>query len=178
MHFKTIKRDEILPMIEQTKAKKEQKAILCDLLDCTAKELEAIIRELKAERKKKDAAESENDGAVKAAAKKVAESDELTEIAAYAKKLEGDLNAKEKELAEVRKAAAEVEVSLGEELEAAWREAEQRAKEAAVLKERTQDYLTQMLKSDKKVEILSIALSKSLEFIASLNAVIAEVLKA
>lgn len=169
MHFKTVKRDEILPMMEQAKNKKEQKKILSDLLDCTVKELEALICELKSEREKNDS-ESRIDENVKAVAKKVAESDELTEIAAYAKKLEGDLAAKEKEL-------AEREIGLGEELEAAWREAEERAKETVCLKEKSQKYLFEMIKRDKKVEILSSALSKSLEFIASLNAVIAEVLK-
>jgi hypothetical protein len=50
MHFKTIKRDKILPMIEQAKDKKEQKSILCDLLECNKDELEALICELEKER--------------------------------------------------------------------------------------------------------------------------------
>ena len=50
MHFKTIKRDKILPMIEQAKDKKEQKSILCDLLECNKDELEALICELEKKR--------------------------------------------------------------------------------------------------------------------------------
>ena len=180
MYFETIKRDEILPMIEQAKDKKEQKKILCDLLGCTMKELEALIRELKAERKK-----SENDETVKAAVKKVAESDELTEIASYAKKLEGELAAKDKELDEIkaelekeRDAAAAKEDQFAEEIEAAWAEADSREKANEELKETQRRYAQRIIKSENKAEMLSAALSKSLEFIASLNAVIAEVLKA
>ncbi len=50
MHFKTIKRDKILPMIEQAKDKKEQKSILCDLLECKSDELDVLIKELEKER--------------------------------------------------------------------------------------------------------------------------------
>ena len=50
MNFKTIKRDKVLPMIDQAKDKKEQKKILCDLLECKPSELDELINELEMER--------------------------------------------------------------------------------------------------------------------------------
>ena len=50
MHFKTIKRDEVLVLLEQAKNKKEQEKILCDLLECKPEELEKLIKELEGER--------------------------------------------------------------------------------------------------------------------------------
>lgn len=59
MHFETIKRDEVLPMIEQAKNVKEQKEILCDLLDCADDELEELIEDLRAEKAKADSENNE-----------------------------------------------------------------------------------------------------------------------
>ncbi len=56
MHFETIKRDEVLPMLEQAKDPGAQKEILCDLLNCSDDELEELIGELREEK-----AESENE---------------------------------------------------------------------------------------------------------------------
>lgn len=88
MHFKTIKRDEILIMLEQAKCKKEQKKVLCDLLDCKPHELETLILELEGERAAKKMIEKDQ---MKQTAKKVAKDDEYFDVAAYAKFLEEEL---------------------------------------------------------------------------------------
>lgn len=85
MHFKTIKRDEVLPMLEQAKDKKEQKKALCDLLDCKPAELETLILELEGERAAKKMIEKDR---MKQTVKKVAKDDEYSDVSAYAKYLE------------------------------------------------------------------------------------------
>ena len=156
MQFKTVKRDEILPMIEQAKDVKEQKKILCDLLDCTMKELDALIRELRAERKQNGAAEREIDTTAKAMAK-IAASDELAEVTAYAKKLEG-------ELAESQARVKELKALL-----------ETREKELVESRECVK-YNTEIAgRALTQKKLYSEALAKSLSLVASLNAVISEV---
>lgn len=88
MHFKTIKRDEDLPMLDQAKNKKEQKKALCDLLDCKPAELETLILELEGERAAKKMIDKDQ---MKQTAKKVAKDDEYSDVAAYAKFLEEEL---------------------------------------------------------------------------------------
>ncbi len=90
MHFKTIKRDEVLPMLEQAMNKTEQKKILCDLLDCRNEELEKLIKELESERAANKAKEKQD---MKKLTAKVARDDEYSDVSAYAKFLEEELNA-------------------------------------------------------------------------------------
>ena len=83
MHFKTIKRDEVLPMLEQAKNKTEQKKILCDLLDCKCGELDELITELKIER-----TQAKENKEMKKTAARVSNDDALADVSAYAKYLE------------------------------------------------------------------------------------------
>lgn len=214
MHFKTIKRDKILPMIEQAKDKKEQKSILCDLLQCKPRELEELIKELENERaanvvepapdiksgkwedseieqlkklrdrglgsgeiakklgrlqksvisklselkkheEQYELCEDNDDASDKELAKKVAENDELAAISAYANELQARLKEKEAKIAALEKT---LDASTA---------AEESLKNCREL----------LLKYDKKISVLSEALSKALAFIASLNGVIADALK-
>ncbi len=237
MHFETIKRDEILPIIDQAKDSEEQKDILCDLLDCSKKELNALVKELRAERDSTTAKEStsgesahmdvrnkrwtpedleklsklhksgktskeiaaelgrsttavinklrqlgvsdrsEQDALVRA----VATNDELAEIAAYAGELEGLINKKDAEILTLQSAldASSAEKDrYNEELEAAWKTADEKEKALSVTEERLKSLRELLMKYDRKQTVLSSALAKSLEFIASMNAIIGEVLKA
>ncbi len=80
MHFKTIKRDEILPMIEQAKNVKEQKKILCDLIDCSKKELEELIKELFEERGLESKKNETNKVAPKTESKKTWSKDDIKRL--------------------------------------------------------------------------------------------------
>ncbi|MBE6537964.1 MAG: hypothetical protein E7671_00675 [Ruminococcaceae bacterium] len=143
MHFKTIERDEVLPMLEQTKNVKEQKEILCDLLDCNMKELNSLIRELRAERE-----EAEIKPAPEASKKSPTISEEIeADTAEYAKRLEVALFD-----TQTRADKAEAELKDLKEL-LAWQT------------HRTHE-------QGEKCEALSDALAKALALIASLNRVI------
>lgn len=85
MHFKTIKRDEVLVNLEQAKNKKEQKKILCDLLECKPEELDELIKKLENEREDRKLQEKAD---MKKMASKVAKDEQLTEVSAYANYLE------------------------------------------------------------------------------------------
>ena len=188
MHFKTIKRDEILPMIDQAKNKKEQKKILCQLLECDTGELDALIKELKAEKAEKaaqyelceKAPDETPEADDKALIKKVARDDELAAISAYANELQARLKEKEAKIAALEK-ALDASTAAEDNYYDIVKEAEERAEEAgkalALSEERLKNCRELLLKYDKKISVLSEALSKALAFIASLNGVIADALK-
>ena len=75
MHFKTIKRDEVLVNLEQAKNKAEQKKILCDLLECKPSELDELIKKLENEREARKLQEKAD---MKKIASKVAKDEQLT----------------------------------------------------------------------------------------------------
>ena len=240
MHFKTIKRDKILPMIEQAKDKKEQKSILCDLLECKPSELEALICELEKEREANNVSPTPDiksgkweDTEIeqlkklhgrglgsaeiakkigrkqksviyklselnlneaqyelceeapmaddKALIKKIAEDDELAAISAYANELQAKLKEKEAEIATLQ-TALDASSALEDRYSELIRDAEKKLEEKNTALKLTEDRLKSarelLLKNDKKMTILSDALAKSLAFIASLNCVIADFLKA
>lgn len=85
MHFKAIKRDEVLVNLEQAKNKAEQKKILCDLLECKPSELDELIKKLENEREARKLQEKAD---MKKTASKVAKDEQLTEVSAYANYLE------------------------------------------------------------------------------------------
>ncbi len=240
MHFKTINRDKVLPMIEQAKDKKEQKKILCDLLECKPSELEALITELKNERAANDVTpvssiksgkweDSEieqlkklhgrgfgsgeiakkigrkqksviyklaelkldelqyepyketckeiHEADDKALARKVAHSDELAAVSAYANELQAKLREKEAEIATLQ-AALDASAAIEDQYKELVWDAEKKLKEKNDALKLTEDRLRSarelLLKNDKKMSVISDAMSKALAFIASLNGVIAD----
>ena len=185
MHFKTIKRDEILPMIDQAKNKKAQKKILCQLLECDKGELDALIKELKAGRAEKavqyEPCKEIHVADDKALIKKIAEDDELAAISAYANELQAKLREKESEIATLQTAldaSSALEVRYNELIRDAEKKLGEKNTDLKLTEERLISARELLLKNDKKMSALSDALSKALAFIASLNGVIAETLKA
>lgn len=188
MHFKTIKRDKILPMIDQAKNKKEQKKILCQLLECDTGELDALIKELKAEKAEKaaqyelceEAPDESPKADDKALIKKVAQDDELAAISAYANELQAKLREKESEIATLQTAldaSTAVEDKYRELVRDAEKKLDERTSDLKFTEERLKSARELLMKNDKKMTMLSDALAKSLAFIASLNGVIADALK-
>lgn len=186
MHFKTIKRDEILPMIDQAKNKKEQKKILCQLLECDTGELDALIKELKAEKAEKAAqyelCEEASGEALKAddeaLIKKVARDDELAAISAYANELQETLRLKDEEIEGLKRMReAEHKAFERRETELA-KEIEQILRDAELAKDLRRDVEGSLMKSQHRNLIISELLSKSLEFITLINGVMSDLLKA
>ncbi|MBR3966560.1 MAG: hypothetical protein IKJ91_05750 [Clostridia bacterium] len=189
MHFKTIKRDEILPMIDQAKNKKEQKKILCQLLECDTGELDALIKKLKAEKAEKaaqyelceEASGKAPEADDKALIKKVARDDELAAISAYANGLQAGLKEKEAVIATLETAldaSAAAEDQYKELIRDAEKKLEEKNAALTLTEERLRSARELLMKNDKKMTVLSDALAKALAFIASLNGVIADILKA
>ena len=240
MHFKTIKRDKVLTMIDQAKDKKEQKKILCDLLECKPSELDELINELEMEReannvspqptiksgkwenteieqlkklhgrglgsaeiakklgrkqksvismlsvlKQKDAQYELCEETLKeddeALIKKVARDDELAAISAYANELQAKLKEKESEIATLQTAldtSTAVEDRHNELIRDAEKKLEEKNVALTLTEERLRSARELLMKNDKKMTVLSDALAKALAFIASLNGVIADILKA
>ncbi len=240
MHFETIKRDKVLPMIEQAKNKKEQKSILCDLLECKPNELEALICELEKEREANNVSptpdikngkwedteieqlrklhgrglgsaeiakkigrkqksviyklselnlneaqyelcEETLEADDKALIKKITHDDELAAISAYANELQAKLREKDAKIATLETAldaSTAVEDRYKEIIRDAEKKLDERSSDLKFTEERLKSARELLLKNDKKMTILSDALAKSLAFIASLNGVIADTLKA
>ena len=181
MHFKTIKRDEILPMIDQAKNKKEQKKILCQLLECDTGELDALIKKLKAEKAEKAAQYELCEADDKALVKKVARDDELAAISAYANELQAKLKEKEAVIATLE-AAIDASAAAEDQYKELIRDAEKKLEEKnaalTLTEERLRSARELLMKNDKKMTVLSDALAKALAFIASLNGILADILKA
>ena len=244
MRFHTIKRDEILPMIEQAKNPGEQMEILCDLLECSMEELLVLLEELKKERtikrekvpalksgrwdeielerlkklhkkglssaeiadrlgrkkkavihmisvlKQKDVENNVCDKREKRVAaesvpakelvERVAHDEELSDVAAYAKTLEATLSERDSEIKALQEqidASAAQSDHYDEKLEEAWKAADEKAKALLFTEEKLKNARELLLKYDRKNTVLSSALAKSLEFIASLNGIISEALK-
>lgn len=244
MNFKTIKRDKVLPMIDQAKDKKEQKKILCDLLECKPSELDELINELETERaagnievvpefksgkwsdieieqlkklhgrglgsaeiakkigrKQKsvtykiaelnlneeqyelceEASGEAPEADDKALIKKVARDDELTAISAYANELQAGLKEKEAVIATLQ-TAFDASAAAEDQYKELIRDAEKKLKEKnaalTLTEERLRSARELLMKNDKKMTVLSDALAKALAFIASLNGILADILKA
>ena len=147
---------------------------------CLAVPLYEKLSELKKNEEQYELCEDNDDASDKELAKKVAENDELAAISAYANELEARLKEKEAKIATLEK-ALDASTAAEDNYYDIVKEAEERAEEAgkalALSEERLKNCRELLLKSDKKISVLSEALSKALAFIASLNGVIADALK-
>ena len=111
---------------------------------------------------------------------RVAHDDELSDVAAYAKTLEATLSVRDSEIKALQEridASAAQSDHYDEKLEEAWKAADEKAKALLFTEEKLKSARELLVKYDRKNTVLSSALAKSLEFIASLNGIISEALK-